>query len=74
MSTSMLVMFQILDQKYLGFQWETYNKILPIYEEQFKHWTILIDQKFWGNLIVSRIQVSKMLSREKPQKGASTIV
>ncbi len=32
-----------------GFQWETYNKILPIYEEQFKHWTILIDQNFWEN-------------------------
>jgi len=30
-----------------GFEWKTYDKILPIYEEQFKRWTILISKEEW---------------------------
>jgi SAM-dependent methyltransferase len=30
-----------------GYQWNTYSKIVPAYEEQFKRWTTLISQEEW---------------------------
>lgn len=30
-----------------GYEWSVYNKILPIYEEQFKRWTSLIPEHEW---------------------------
>jgi SAM-dependent methyltransferase len=30
-----------------GYEWTIYNKILPIYEEQFKRWTSLIAEEEW---------------------------
>jgi len=30
-----------------GYEWHTYSKIVPIYEEQFKRWTTLISQEEW---------------------------
>lgn len=30
-----------------GYEWSLYNKILPIYEEQFKRWTTLIPEHEW---------------------------
>lgn len=32
-----------------GYEWHTYSKITPIYEEQFKRWSVLIPQEEWNN-------------------------
>ena len=34
-----------------GFEWTVYNKILPIYEEQFKRWTTLIPKEEWKDKV-----------------------
>lgn len=31
-----------------GYEWSVYNKILPIYEEQFKRWSVLIPESEWA--------------------------
>ncbi len=33
-----------------GYEWSVYNKILPIYEEQFKRWTTLISEQEWKDM------------------------
>ena len=33
-----------------GYEWSVYNKILPIYEEQFKRWTTLIFEQEWKDM------------------------
>lgn len=30
-----------------GYEWSVYNEIIPIYEEQFKRWAVLIDSSEW---------------------------
>lgn len=32
-----------------GFEWSTYRKILPIYEEQFRRWTPFFQPADWKN-------------------------
>ncbi len=31
-----------------GYEWDTYDQILPIHEEQFKRWTCLFDRTDWA--------------------------